>query len=89
MLTTMAGVTCLAALALRRRWVASAAGLVWAANTGRLAWERIAPGPRDPKEIAIMLLTSIAIPPAATAWLAIGLARRRRLLTKRGGASRG
>jgi glycosyltransferase involved in cell wall biosynthesis len=87
-LTTIAGVTFLAALALRRRPVASVAGLAWAASTAKFAWARISPGPHDLKEIATMVLTSIAIPPAATAWLAIGLARRRRLLMKPAGASR-
>ena len=87
-LTTTAGVTCLAALALRRRGVASAAGLAWAASTARFAWARIAPGPRDLKEIATMVVTSIAIPPVATVWMAIGLARRRPLVTKGAGASR-
>ncbi|MGV9307291.1 glycosyltransferase family 2 protein [Nonomuraea sp. NPDC003727] len=43
--------------------LAAAAG--WAALTARFAWERIAPGPRTPVEVARMAVTSIAIPPAA------------------------
>ncbi|MEV2270274.1 glycosyltransferase family 2 protein [Nonomuraea africana] len=41
----------------------SAAG--WAALTVKFAWERIAPGPRTPGEVARMVVTSVAIPPAA------------------------
>ena len=82
-LTTMAGITSLAALSVGRQRLALVAGLAWGASTARFAWARIAPGPRDPKEVATMVLTSIAIPPAATGWLAIGLARRRRLLMNR------
>jgi hypothetical protein len=88
-LTTIAGIASLAALALRRRRLASAAAIVWAASTAQFAWSRISPGPRDPKEIATMVFTSIAIPPTATAWLAIGLVRHRRLLTRRLEASQG
>lgn len=65
-----AAVTVAAALAVggavsghRRVAVLGAAG--WAAGTARFAWIRIAPGPRTPDEIARMLTTSVAIPPAA------------------------
>lgn len=37
----------------------------WAALTAEFAWRRIAPGPRDRAEVARMLWTSAAIPPAA------------------------
>jgi len=54
------------------------AGLVWLAGTAQFAWSRISPGPRSPREIAAMTLTSAAIPPVAvTAWLA-GYVRHRR-----------
>jgi carbamoyltransferase len=43
--------------------LATAAG--WPAGV-ELAWARIAPGPRDRAEVRRMLLTSFAIPPAAT-----------------------
>jgi histidinol-phosphate phosphatase family protein len=67
---TAAGATALAAAGTRRPAVAAVATAVWAAGTGELAWARIAPGPRDRAEVATMLLTSIAIPPAATLhWL--------------------
>ncbi len=48
--------------------------------TAEFAWERIAPGPRDTREVLTMVGTSIAIPPAATAWWLTGLARRKKLL---------
>ena len=58
------------------RWrapVAAAAGLAatgWVAGTAEFAWARIAPGPRTPREVAIMLATSAVIPPQASAqWL--------------------
>jgi HAD superfamily hydrolase (TIGR01662 family) len=63
--TAAAGVAVLAALGGRRRLTAAAA-LVWAAGTAELAWARISPGPRDLPEVRRMLLTSAAIPFAAT-----------------------
>jgi len=68
-------VTAAAALALvlalpvagRRRWgPAALAALGWAAGTAELALARIGPGPRDGDEVRRMLLTSAAIPAAAT-----------------------
>lgn len=44
---------------------AVAFGSAWLAATARFAWQRIAPGPRDAREIATMLATSAAIPFAA------------------------
>ena len=44
-------------------WVAAGA---WLAGTAEFAWRRIAPGPRDRAEVRRMLLTSAAIPFAAT-----------------------
>jgi cellulose synthase/poly-beta-1,6-N-acetylglucosamine synthase-like glycosyltransferase len=64
---------CLAALRTRRRgWTAAAvlASVGWAAGTAEFAAARIAPGPRDPREVATMLTTSAVIPPLAVAhWL--------------------
>ena len=57
--------------------VAAAAGLGWLAGTAELAWARIAPGPRDRAEIRRMLLTSAAIPLAAT-WHSVRGAWRHR-----------
>jgi hypothetical protein len=55
----------------------------WAVGTWELARARIAPGPRTPDEVVTMLLTSAALPPAATAWTVIGGIRWRRLLLAR------
>jgi histidinol-phosphate phosphatase family protein len=64
-------ITAAAALALvlagQRRWTPAAlAALAWAAGTAELAWARIEPGPRNRDEVRRMLLTSAAIPMAAT-----------------------
>jgi histidinol-phosphate phosphatase family protein len=76
---TAAAAAALAAGALGRRRLATAAAALWLGGTARFAWARVAPGPRTPGEIATMLATSLAIPPVATwHWLA-GVARARRL----------
>jgi len=69
------GITLAAAAALGfglagRRRTAALAGAGWLAGTGEFAWARVAPGPRDRTEVRRMLLTSAAIPPAAT-WHAL------------------
>jgi histidinol-phosphate phosphatase family protein len=78
--TTGAAAATLATMAAGRptRWTALGAGW-WAARTARWSWTRIAPGPRSAGEIGRMIVTSIAIPPVATAWALIGRARARRL----------
>jgi cellulose synthase/poly-beta-1,6-N-acetylglucosamine synthase-like glycosyltransferase len=76
---TGAGLLSVAAGAARRRSVAGAAAAVWVAGTAELAWARIAPGPRTADEVATMVVTSVALPPAATwHWLRgwVGLATR-------------
>ncbi|MFB4262035.1 glycosyltransferase family 2 protein [Nonomuraea sp. GTA35] len=45
-------------------WGAAAA---WAALTADFAWRRIAPGPRTPREVLRMAVTSVLIPPVACA----------------------
>jgi histidinol-phosphate phosphatase family protein len=55
----------LAGLLAPRSRVAAAA---WALGTAELAWARIAPGPRTPREVATMLWTSALLPFAAAAW---------------------
>jgi histidinol-phosphate phosphatase family protein len=57
-----------------------AAAALWAAGTAELAWARIAPGPRTPREVFTMAWTSAAMPFAATAWWLRGLAGLRRAL---------
>ncbi|WP_432560926.1 HAD-IIIA family hydrolase [Kineococcus sp. SYSU DK003] len=64
-LTTAAALTAGGAALLGRRRIATVAALAWAGLTGEFAWRRIAPGPRDRAEVQRMLLTSVAIPPAA------------------------
>jgi HAD superfamily hydrolase (TIGR01662 family) len=71
--TTAAGVTAVAAAAVGSRRVAGVATAAWAAGTAELAWARIAPGPRDRAEVRRMLVTSAAIPVAATWHTARGL----------------
>jgi HAD superfamily hydrolase (TIGR01662 family) len=63
---TTAGTTAVVALATGHRRTGAAATLGWLAGTAELAWARIGPGPRDGDEVRRMLLTSAAIPVAAT-----------------------
>ncbi|HEY8480438.1 MAG TPA: HAD-IIIA family hydrolase [Spirillospora sp.] len=62
----LAAGTPLAASGRRGTATALAAGGVWAALTARFAHERIRQGPRTPREVMTMLVTSAVIPPAAT-----------------------
>lgn len=78
--TVAIGAVALGALAARRPAPAGAAGAWWAARTARFAWERIAPGPRTPAEVATMVVTSVAIPPAAVLHRARAALRWRRRL---------
>jgi histidinol-phosphate phosphatase family protein len=57
--------------------VARACGLAWLIATARFAQQRVAPGPRDAREAAAMVATSVAIPPAALWWWAVGWWRSR------------
>jgi hypothetical protein len=63
----VAGVGGLAALAAGRGGLARLGLGAWALGTAELARARIAPGPGDALEVARMVITSVAIPPAA-AW---------------------
>jgi histidinol-phosphate phosphatase family protein len=80
---TAAGSLALLALALGGRRLAATAAGAWLAGTARFAWARIAPGPRTRAEVATMIATSLAIPPAATwhwltGWLRVLRLRARR-----------
>jgi histidinol-phosphate phosphatase family protein len=77
--TTAAGLLALGAAAAGHRRAAAVAGAAWLAGTGELAWARIAPGPRTRDEITTMSLTSLAMPPVATAQWMKGTLRARRL----------
>ena len=62
---TLAGAGAVLAAVAGRRRLAAACAATWLAGTAELAWARIAPGPRDRAEVRRMVLTSVAIPPAA------------------------
>jgi hypothetical protein len=78
--TTAAGAAALVAAGARRPAMAVGAAGLWLTGTAELAWARIAPGPRTPDEVATMIVTSVALPPAATwhwlrGWAAVALRR--------------
>jgi GT2 family glycosyltransferase len=79
LLTTAAGVAGLAGLATRRPAMTAAGLAGWLLGTAELAAARIAPGPASRREVATMALTSLAMPPVATAYWLAGLARLARL----------
>ncbi len=65
-----AGLAGAIALARRAKAPATICLSAWAAGTAELAWARIAPGPREKREVQTMLLSSVVIPFAASAaWL--------------------
>ncbi|RKT54048.1 glycosyltransferase family 2 protein [Saccharothrix australiensis] len=64
-------------LGLLRSRAALVTGAVWAALTARFAAERILPGPRTGDEVLRMVVTSLAIPPAACAHRLRGELRHR------------
>jgi HAD superfamily hydrolase (TIGR01662 family) len=74
----VAGASALALAAARRASLATLAGGLWLAGTGELTAARIRPGPRDSAEVRRMLLTSAAIPFAASWHSARGLLAHRR-----------
>src|SRR5919201_4615991 len=70
LMTTAALLTGIVGIVARRRWLVVAGLGGWLARTAEFAWSRIKPGPKTTKEIAAMVLTSVAIPPVATLnWL--------------------
>ncbi|WP_129843237.1 glycosyltransferase [Streptomyces sp. RFCAC02] len=67
---TAAGLLATASAARRRPWAALGWGAVWLAGTAEFAAARILPGPRTRDEVRRMAVTSVLIPPVATAhWL--------------------
>ena len=80
MATTAAAVGTAASLVARRPRLAALSAGVWLAGSAELAWTRVAPGPRTPRETLTMAWTSALMPFVATAQRVRGLARRRRLL---------
>jgi HAD superfamily hydrolase (TIGR01662 family) len=87
--TAAAGGGAAIALARGHRLPATAAGAAWLAGTAELAWQRIAPGPRDRREVTRMLATSALLPFAAAGQRAWGelTARRRMRRPAHGGAA--
>ena len=63
---TLAGLTSLIGFFSGRNRVGALGALAWTAGTAELAWARIAPGPRTREEVAKMIVTSAALPAAAT-----------------------
>jgi glycosyltransferase involved in cell wall biosynthesis len=61
--------------ATRHPRAARVAAAAWLAGTAELAAARIAPGPRTADEVATMLLTSAALPFAASGWRIAGRVR--------------
>lgn len=68
---------------LRRPRVAATGCTGWLLGTVELAWARISPGPRTPREVALMVSTSVLIPIAAAAHTVGGVVRLRRRLADR------
>ncbi|HWH01756.1 MAG TPA: glycosyltransferase [Pilimelia sp.] len=79
---TAAGLAALGAAAVARRLpgaraVVAGAGAAWLLGTAEFAAARIRPGPRSIQEIAVMVATSVAIPPLACAYWLVGRWRAR------------
>jgi len=83
--TATAALLALVALSVGARRTATAAGAAWLALTAELATARIAPGPKTPRELATMALTSVPMP-----FVAVGQRLRGRALVRAlRGAARG
>jgi len=55
------------------------ASAVWTWSAATFAWRRIAPGPRSPREVLRMIVTSLLIPPAACFWSVVGTLQARHI----------
>lgn len=77
LLTTAAGGYALGSWLLHRRIRSALGAAAWLGLTAEFAWERIAPGPRTPREVAAMTVSSVAIPPAAAGYWLLGLWQHR------------
>jgi histidinol-phosphate phosphatase family protein len=74
---TASGAGAVVAALIGRRRLAAALASGWLAGTAELAWARIVPGPRTPREVLELAATSVAMPPAASFWWLAGLVRAR------------
>ncbi len=72
---TVAGAGAVVAGAARNVPLGLISALVWTAGTAELAWRRIAPGPRTPRELRAMIVTSALIPPLAIGYWLRGVLR--------------
>ena len=72
-LVTLSGGGAIASAFAGHRKIASLAAAGWLAGTAELTWARVRSGPRTRNEIATMVATSVAIPPAAIGWWLAGL----------------
>lgn len=77
LIVTGAALGCVVCAAARAKRPAAVAGAVWLAGVAEFAAARTRPGPRDPREVATMVVTSAVIPPAAAAHWLRGLVRHR------------
>ncbi|QFU91850.1 HAD-IIIA family hydrolase [Amycolatopsis sp. YIM 10] len=75
-LTTASAAAALGLALAKRPWAKFAAG-AWLGLTAEFAARRILPGPKSPEEIARMLVTSVLIPPVASAYRLAGEVRAR------------
>ncbi|MEO3749371.1 glycosyltransferase [Streptomyces sp. B6B3] len=82
---TAAGAAALLAAAARRPRTAAGCAALWLAGTAEFALTRILPGPRTADEIGRMVVTSVAIPPAAVRHWFAGLVAHRRAAPWTGG----
>ena len=71
------GVASMVAAAVGSAPAAVGLGAAWGIGTAELAWARIEPGPRTRSEVAAMIATSVALPPAGTFHWLRGLWRSR------------
>ncbi len=85
--TTAAAAVAGTAVLAGRRWLGATAGALWAGRSLRFWWRRRSPGRDTPREALQLLATSLAIPPAATWWAAVGRVRAWRV-APRGPADR-
>jgi hypothetical protein len=72
---TASGVLAVAAALTGHRRLATAGAALWAGGTAELIRARVAPGPKTPREVTAMVITSIALPPVATFHWLRGLLR--------------
>jgi len=84
LLITAAAALAVGGVLARKGTMAAVGATIWVAGTAEFAWKRIAPGPRDRDEVRRMLLTSMAIPPAASWHTAHGLVAHRRAVAWQG-----